>query len=259
MTFEDMMALKRLGDTAVSPDGKWLAYAVTTVNLEANTRTGELFLQPIAGGDAQPLPVTKTGDSGFQFAPDGHSVLFLSARQDGQQIWLADFDSATGATTNARKLTGIATGADTAQWSPDSKSIVFLSSVYPDCPAITASEVDSGDNCNRDRDAALAASKVKAQIFTHLLYRHWNHYTGDKRSHLFLVSVDDGAHPRSHPQRSPRRSALLARGLKLRLRLFSRLEGTGLHRESRSRAGHPHQRQHLHPRPHQSRGETSQR
>jgi len=37
------------------------------------------------------------------------------------------------------------------------------------------------------------ASKVKAQVFTHLLYRHWNHYTGDKRSHLFLVSVENGA------------------------------------------------------------------
>ena len=24
-------------------------------------------------------------------------------------------------------------------------------------------------------------SKVKAQIFTHLLYRHWDHFTGDKR------------------------------------------------------------------------------
>ena len=34
---------------------------------------------------------------------------------------------------------------------------------------------------------------MKAQIFTHLLYRHWNHFTGDKRSHLFLVSVDTGA------------------------------------------------------------------
>ena len=49
------------------------------------------------------------------------------------------------------------------------------------------------NQCNADRDAALAASKVKAQVFTHLLYRHWNHYTGDKRSHLFLVSVETGA------------------------------------------------------------------
>src|ERR1700691_3549646 len=33
MMFEDVMQMKRLGNTAVSPDGKWLAYSVTTVNL----------------------------------------------------------------------------------------------------------------------------------------------------------------------------------------------------------------------------------
>ena len=49
----------------------------------------------------------------------------------------------------------------------------------------------TGDQCNADRDAASPHSKVKAQIFTHLLYRHWNHFTGDKRSHLFLVSVEN--------------------------------------------------------------------
>ena len=47
MTFEDMMKMKRLGETAVSPDGKWLAYSVTTVNLEQNTKTPELWLQAI--------------------------------------------------------------------------------------------------------------------------------------------------------------------------------------------------------------------
>ena len=36
----------------------------------------------------------------------------------------------------------------------------------------------------------LAASKVKAQIWTQLMYRHWDHFTGEKRTHLFLVSVD---------------------------------------------------------------------
>ena len=63
---------------------------------------------------------------------------------------------------------------------------MFTSAVYPDCPAITAADGGVGDKCNADRDAALAASKVKAQIFTHLLYRHWDHFTGDKRTHLFL-------------------------------------------------------------------------
>jgi dipeptidyl aminopeptidase/acylaminoacyl peptidase len=222
MTFEDMMKMKRLGETAVSPDGKWLAYSVTTVNLDQNSKTTELWVQAIAGGEPFKLSVAHPGDSGLQFAPDGHSVLFLSSRDGSQQVWLADFDASTGATSNPKKLTSISTEAGDAIWSPDGYSVVFTSAVYPDCPAITAADAATGDKsgaptdtrgpqgavpapggedrsssegwkCNAGRDAALASSKVKAQIFTHLLYRHWDHYTGDKRSHLFYVSVESGA------------------------------------------------------------------
>ncbi len=190
MTFEDMMHMKRLGSTAVSPDGKWLGYSVTSVNLDQNTKTTELWLQPIAGGDPIKLAVAQPGDDGLQFSLDNKRILFTSSREGGQQVWLADFDSATGATSNSKKLTTIATEADNAKWSPDGKFIVFTSAVYPDCPAMTEADATAGNKCNADRDAALASSKVKAQIFTHLLYRHWNHFTGDKRSHLFLVAVD---------------------------------------------------------------------
>ncbi|MGA3263345.1 MAG: S9 family peptidase [Terracidiphilus sp.] len=193
MTFEDTMKMKRLGETAVSPDGKWLAYSVTTVDLDQNTKRAELWVQAIAGGEPQRLAVAQPGDSSPQFAPDGHSVLFLSGRENGQQIWLAEFDGSTGATSNAKKLTAISTEADNALWSPGGHSVVFTSDVYPDCPAISPADGGAGDKCNANRDTALAASKVKAQSFTHLLYRHWNHYTGDKRSHLFLVSVENGA------------------------------------------------------------------
>jgi dipeptidyl aminopeptidase/acylaminoacyl peptidase len=193
MTFDDMMAMKRLGETAVSPDGKWLAYSVTTVNLEQNTKTPELWLQAIAGGEPMKLAVGQAGDSDPEFSADEKRILWISGREDGQQVWLADFDTATGATSNARKLTAIATGADGPKWSPDGRSVVFLSAVYPDCPAITTADFATGNQCNADRDKALADSKVKAQIWTQLLYRHWNRYTGDKRSHLFLVSVDTGA------------------------------------------------------------------
>jgi Tol biopolymer transport system component len=193
MTFEDMMNMKRLGETAVSPDGKWLAYSVTTVDLAQNTKTAELWIQAIAGGEPFKLAVTQPGDSGLQFSPDERSVLFVSGRDNGQQIWLADFDTESGATSNARRITNISTGAGSPKWSPDSKSIVFTSAVYPDCPAITPADGGAGDRCNKEKDTAHAASQVKAQIFTQLLYRHWNHYTGDKRSHLFLLDVASGA------------------------------------------------------------------
>ena len=116
----------------------------------------------------------------------------MSGREGGEQIWIADFDGASGATSNAKKLTAISTEADNAKWSPDGKFVVFTSAVYPDCAAITFADAKTGDQCNADRDKAKAESKVKAQIFTHLMYRHWNHFTGDKRSHLFLVEVESG-------------------------------------------------------------------
>ena len=196
MTFEDMMRMKRLGSTAVSPDGKWLGYSVTTVDLDQNTKTPELWIQPIAGGEPHKLEVGLPGDDGIQFSPDSKHILFLSSREmASQQVYIADFDSATGVTSNPRRISGMWDGADNAQWSPDSQSIVFTAAVYPDCPAFTkayASEASEADTCNRSRDKAVADSKVKAQIFTHLLYRHWNHYTGAKRSHIFLAAASNG-------------------------------------------------------------------
>jgi dipeptidyl aminopeptidase/acylaminoacyl peptidase len=200
MTFEDMMQMKRLGDTAVSPDGKWLAYVVTTVDLDQNTKTMELWLQAIASATSSgstdersapfKLGVGQPGDSGVQFSPDGKRILFISARTGANQIWLADFDTATGAASHLHKLTNLDLGIDNAKWSPDSHSIVFTAPVYPDCPAILPDDNGAGAEYNYDRDAKAADSKVKAQIFTQLLYRHWDHYTGEKRSHLFLISVD---------------------------------------------------------------------
>ena len=186
MTFEDMMKMKRLGDTAVSPDGKWLAYAVTTVDLDQNTKTTELWVQAIAarlrvyGPDEAGRG--RAGRLGNSVCGGWASVLFLSGRDGSQQVWLADFDGATGTASNAKKLTAFLPEPIVRFGRRTATPWFLFRHVYPDCPAITPADGGVGDKCNADRDAALAGSKVKAKIFTHLLYRHWDHYTGDKRS-----------------------------------------------------------------------------
>jgi dipeptidyl aminopeptidase/acylaminoacyl peptidase len=184
MTFNDLMQMRRLGDIAVSPDGHWVMYGATDVDLAKNTRTSHLWIVPTEGGKAQALTDSSAGESRGRFSPDGTQILFESAREGGQQIWLAPFNTANGTIGDPHKLTSLSTGTDGAMWSPDSKHILFVSKVYPDC---------SNDACNQKRDQQQAESMVKARIFTHLLYRHWTEFTGDKRSHLFLVSTDGGA------------------------------------------------------------------
>jgi dipeptidyl aminopeptidase/acylaminoacyl peptidase len=198
MTFTDMMKMRRLGDIDVSPDGKWVLFSATDVSLENNTLRSRLWIVPVSGHSAEkPLLAWNAAASGGRFSPDGKQILFESARDGSEQIWLADFDGAAGTIGDPRELTHIGAGTDNATWSPDGQHILFTSEVYPECsagsgPGIAPLGTDE-DACDRKRDEEQAQSKVKAKIFTHLLYRHWNHFTDDHRSHLFLASIADGS------------------------------------------------------------------
>jgi dipeptidyl aminopeptidase/acylaminoacyl peptidase len=183
-TFEDMMQLKRIGDFTVSPDGKWVTFSATDVSLADNTRKTHLWIVPIAGGgeSRRLTPANGPGEDRLRFAPDGKRVLFISDRDGGSQVWVQAFDGEKGELTGTpAKATSISTEADGALWSPDGKQMLFVSGVYPDC---------KDDACNKQRLEEAKKSKVRAKIFTHLLYRHWNAYGDGRRSHLFLVEAD---------------------------------------------------------------------
>ena len=212
-TFEDMMKLKRVGEPVPSPDGKWVAFSVVDVSLEANTKTPHVWIVPLSAADTH-VGTAAPGRSGEQispgstereilpdqdsarprWSPDGKHFLFLSsnngnAKDLGQQIWIADFDSTTGTVTATHRLTSIATEADGPIWSPDGKNIIFVSNVDPECTGTP----EEAATCNAKKLDEAAKSKVKAQIFTRLLYRHWNTYKGGKRNHLFVVAADGGS------------------------------------------------------------------
>jgi dipeptidyl aminopeptidase/acylaminoacyl peptidase len=130
-----------------------------------------------------------------RWAPDGKRFAFVSTKENGSQIWIADFDGATETVTGKRRLTNIATEADGELWSPDGKNILFKSDVYPECDGVPHAEYD----CNETKLEEKKNSKIKALVFTHLLYRHWNAYKEGKRTHLFVVPVDGCAHAHVGP------------------------------------------------------------
>src|SRR5439155_1753133 len=203
-TFEDMMKLKRVGAPVPSPDGKWVVFDCVDVDLEANTKISHLWIVPAKGGESRRLNPTPKHEERPRFSPDGKRLIWTSKATDPTQIWMCDFDSGTGMLLGKpHQTTSLSTGADGGIWSPEGKNIVFVSAVYPDC---------KDDACNKQRDEELKKSKVKAKIFTRLLYRHWNAFTEFKRSHLFVVpadaTVEAGVSPAPSPESQPARLPL---------------------------------------------------
>jgi dipeptidyl aminopeptidase/acylaminoacyl peptidase len=183
-TFEDMMELKRVGEPEVSPDGKWVIFSVVDVDLAANTKTPHVWIVPTAGGKEREIISDQDADRP-RWSPDGKRFAFISTKEGGSQVWGADFDEAGGTVTRWWKMTDINTEASGEIWSPDGKNILFTSDVYPECDN-TSAYIEK--TCNAKKLKEEETSKVKAQIFTHLLYRHWNAYKEGKRSHIFVAA-----------------------------------------------------------------------
>jgi dipeptidyl aminopeptidase/acylaminoacyl peptidase len=183
-TFEDMMKLKRVGEPVPSPDGKWVLFAAVDVDLAANKKTSHIWIVPLAGGSERVLIADQDGDRP-RWAPDGKRFAFLSTKQRGSQVWVADFNGSDGTVTGVWMLTWITTEAAGELWSPDGKNIIFTSDVYPECAGTPAED----EACNEKKLDEANKSKVKAQIFDRLLYRHWNAYKEGKRSHIFAAAA----------------------------------------------------------------------
>lgn len=193
---ETLLRIQRIGEPALSPDGKLVAFTVQSVDFDKNTKPKQIYVVPVSGGAPRQLTREGTTNESPRWSPDSRQIYFASDRaassqtvspqtgspQSGSQIWVMDADG-----RNPRQITRISTEASGPLVSPDGKHIVFLSNVYPDCRPIVTSFDDACNKHNLDADAK---SPVKARIYTSLLYRHWNEWKGKRRQHLMVVDTD---------------------------------------------------------------------
>ena len=130
----DAHRINHVGDIDVSPDGKWIAYQVTSSNVDKDLFPGDLYMVNRDGSTRIQLTHTEDSyESSPRFSPDGEYLAFLSARADGKsddsddskttnQVWL--LNRAGG---EAERLTEMPGGVSSYAWSPDSSQLAIVS------------------------------------------------------------------------------------------------------------------------------------
>ncbi len=128
ITLDDLAKIKTVGDPQVSPDGKWVAYTVATIDAEKDKRDTDLWMVSWDGGEQLRLTSTaETNETVPRWSPDNRYLAFLTARGDetqkkeGAQVWLLNRVGG-----EAQQLTQIKGGVSDFAWSPDAMRLVLV-------------------------------------------------------------------------------------------------------------------------------------
>jgi dipeptidyl aminopeptidase/acylaminoacyl peptidase len=168
LTVDDLWAMKRIESLELSPDGAAIVFSATTYSMEENKGNTGIYLANADGSNLRALKNSDKDETSPKFFLDGKKIAYLV----DNQVHSCNLDG-----NEDEQLTDIYTGVSNFRISPQGDKILFTSSVYPECP---------DQNCNKEKDEAKKNSKVNAKVITNLMFRYWNKWLDDKRSHLFL-------------------------------------------------------------------------
>jgi dipeptidyl aminopeptidase/acylaminoacyl peptidase len=195
VTPEDTYALDLPMELALSPDGRTAVYALASADREEDVYTYGLWRLDLAAAERgeRPAPVALPGTGfdpgGAVFAPDGRTLAYVSAGEEGAELRLAPVGP-HGHVGRGQIVYQSAEGLGELAWSPDGQRLVFT----------------------RFDAAAEDVTETSPWVVTRsLVRRDGEGFLDERRSHLWVIDRR-GGEPRqltfgpwddSEPQWSP--------------------------------------------------------
>lgn len=171
VTPELLWKFGRIGESALSPDGKTIALTITRYSISENKGYTDIYTLPSAGGEMKRISDFAGPEFNIQWSTDGNFIYFLSPESGSSQLWKIKPDG-----SEIKQVSKIEGDLNSFKISPDGKKILYCMDVKIDeSPA--------------DRHPDLP--KTNVIIAEDLMYRHWNSWTDYKYSHIFFADMSE--------------------------------------------------------------------
>ncbi len=182
LTVDDLFAIGDVDDPQISPDGAWIAYTVTTQDLEKDKSYTRIWMVSAKGAEAIPITGEKQTSTHPRWSPDGKYLGFLSARKgesstgkgDKTQVWTLFRQGG-----EAVQRTNTAQSVSDFEWSPDGKRMVL---VLQDPTPAELEAHEQGDDYEAKTPPPWVIDREQFKV-------DYVHYLDRRRTHLFVLDL----------------------------------------------------------------------
>jgi dipeptidyl aminopeptidase/acylaminoacyl peptidase len=167
MNPELLWDLKRVGSPSISPDGEHMVFTLRDYEVKENSGTTNLYIMSTDGKDLRMLVEM----DGSQHSPQWKSASTIGFLSGG------DWFEASIDGTYFVKVLDLESAVSNVSYSPDGSKLMF------------STEVKTRENL---MDLYPDLEHADVIISDELMYRHWDQWSDDMRSHVFYVAYADG-------------------------------------------------------------------
>lgn len=124
LTLDDLARLREVRDPQCSPDGKWVAYVLSTIDAKEDKSNSHIWMVSFDGKVDRQITSSQDSESSPRWSPDGKYISFTSSRPGratGNQVWLMDRSGG-----EAFQLTELKGRLQGYEWSPDARRLALV-------------------------------------------------------------------------------------------------------------------------------------